>query len=66
MSEIIFEVCEDEVDGAIQPPRSAMATIPKATLEESRAMVKDAVDCYLDEIMDAPKVIRLHFVLDEA
>ena len=29
-------------------------------------MVKDAVDCYLDEIMEAPKIIRLHFVLDEA
>jgi hypothetical protein len=29
-------------------------------------MVKDTVDCYLDEIMEAFKVIRLHFVLDEA
>jgi hypothetical protein len=30
-----------------------------------RAMVKDAVDCYLDETMQAPKIIRLHFVRDE-
>jgi hypothetical protein len=29
-------------------------------------MVKDAIDCYLDEIMEALKVIRLHFVLNEA
>ena len=28
-------------------------------------MVKDAVDCYFDETMDSPKVIRLHFVRDE-
>ena len=27
-------------------------------------MVKEAVDCYLDGIVEAPKVIRLHFVLD--
>jgi hypothetical protein len=35
------------------------------TLEELRAMVKDAVDCYFDEPMEAPKLIRLHFVRDE-
>ena len=35
------------------------------TLEELRAMVKDAVDCYFDETMEAPKLIRLHFVRDE-
>ena len=28
-------------------------------------MVKDAVNCYFDETMDAPKIIRLHFVRDE-
>ena len=35
------------------------------TLEELRAMVKDAVDCYFDEAMEAPELIRLHFVRDE-
>jgi len=35
------------------------------TLEELRAMVKDAVDCYFDETMEAPRLIRLHFVRDE-
>jgi predicted RNase H-like HicB family nuclease len=29
------------------------------TLEELRAMVKDAVHCYFDETMAAPKIIRL-------
>ncbi len=35
------------------------------TLEELRGNVKEAVDCYFDETMEAPKVIRLHFVRDE-
>ena len=35
------------------------------TLEELRANVKEAVDCYFDERLEAPKVIRLHFVRDE-
>ncbi|MGA7392738.1 MAG: hypothetical protein WBW78_08800 [Terrimicrobiaceae bacterium] len=35
------------------------------TLEELRARVKDAVDCYFDEAMEAPTLIRLQFVRDE-
>jgi predicted RNase H-like HicB family nuclease len=35
------------------------------TLEELRAMVKDAVNCYFDETMQPPAIIRLHFVRDE-
>jgi hypothetical protein len=31
-----------------------------------RAMVKHAVRCYFDETMEAPQIIRLHFVRDEA
>jgi hypothetical protein len=34
-------------------------------VEEMRTMVKDAVRCYVDETMEAPKIIRLHFVRDE-
>jgi hypothetical protein len=34
-------------------------------VEELRAMVKGAVRCYFDESMEAPKIIRLHFVRDE-
>jgi hypothetical protein len=29
------------------------------TLEELRTMVKDAVDCYFDETMEAPQIVRL-------
>ena len=35
------------------------------TLDELRSMVKDAVHCYFDETMEAPKIIRLHFVREE-
>jgi hypothetical protein len=35
------------------------------SLEELRANIRDAVECYFDETMDAPKIIRLHFVRDE-
>jgi hypothetical protein len=34
-------------------------------VEELRAMVKNAVRCYFDESMEAPKIIGLHFVRDE-
>jgi hypothetical protein len=27
--------------------------------------VREAVDCYFDETMEAPRMIRLHFVRDE-
>lgn len=44
----------------------AWAFIPRANaLEELRSNVKEAVDCYFDEAIVAPKVIRLHFVRDE-
>ena len=36
-----------------------------ASLEEIRHNVKEAVDCYFDETMTRPELIRLHFVHDE-
>ena len=66
MSEIIFEVREDESDGGYTATALGFGIHTQGqTIEELRAMVKDAVDCYFDETMDAPKVIRLHFVRDE-
>ena len=35
------------------------------SLENLRAMVRDAVDCYFDAPEQAPGIIRLHFVPDE-
>jgi hypothetical protein len=66
VSEIIFEVREDEVDGGYNATALGYGIHTQGdTLEELRTMVKDAVDCHFDETMQAPKMIRLHFVRDE-
>jgi predicted RNase H-like HicB family nuclease len=66
MKEIIFEVREDEIDGGYTASALGAGVHTEGdTLEERRANVKEAVDCYFDETMEAPKVIRLHFVRDE-
>jgi len=66
MSEIIFEVREDEVDGGYNATALDYGIHTQGeTLEELRTMVKEAVDGYFDEKMEAPKMIRLHFVRDE-
>ena len=66
MSEIIFEVREDEVDGGYNAVALGYGIHTQGdSIEELRAMVKDAVNCYFDESMEAPRIIRLHFVRDE-
>jgi predicted RNase H-like HicB family nuclease len=66
MSEIIFDVREDEADGGYVASALGYGIHTQGeTLEELRAMVKDAVDCYFDETMQRPAIIRLHFVRDE-
>jgi len=65
MSEIIFEVREDEVDsGCLASALGYGIHTQSETLEELRAMVREGADCF-DETIDAPKLIRLHFVRDE-
>ena len=66
VSEIIFEVQEDEVDGGYCASALGVGIHTQAdSLEELRANVKEAVDCYFDEGKEAPRLIRLHFVRDE-
>ncbi len=68
MSEIIFEVREDEVDGGYNAMALGYGIHTQGdTLEELRAMVKDAVHCHFGDGVPGPmpKVIRLHFVRDE-
>ena len=66
MKEIIFEVREDEADGGYTASALGVGVHTQAeTLVELRANVKEAVDCYFDDTMEAPKMIRLHFVRDE-
>ena len=65
-SEIIFEVSEDEIDGGYSASALGYGIHTQGdTIEELRRNVKEAVDCYFDETMKRPTLIRLHFVRDE-
>jgi predicted RNase H-like HicB family nuclease len=68
MSEIIFEVHEDEADGGYVATALGHAIATQGdSLEELREMVRDAVQCHFGDGAPGvmPKVIRLHFVRDE-
>jgi len=68
MSEIIFEVLEDEVDGGYTATALGHSIATQGdSIEELREMVRDAVNCHFSDgaAGDMPSVIRLHFVRDE-
>jgi predicted RNase H-like HicB family nuclease len=68
VSEIIFEVQQDEADGGYVATALGHSIVTQGdTLEELRAMVKDAVRCHFGDGVPGPmpKIIRLHFVRDE-
>ena len=65
-TEIIFEVSEDELDGGYTASAPGYGIHTEGdSLEEIRRNVKEAVDCYFDDTMLRPKLIRLHFVREE-
>lgn len=65
MSEIIFQVEADEIDGGYVATALGHSIVTQGeTLEELRIMVRDAVRCHFDE-QARPSLIRLHFVRDE-
>jgi predicted RNase H-like HicB family nuclease len=65
-SEIIFEVREDETDGGYTATALGFGIHTQGeTMEEVRAMVKEAVACYFEDEAESPSIIRLHFVRDE-
>ena len=66
MSEIVFEVSEDELGGgwSASAPGFGIHTEGE-TLDELRRNVREAADCYFDESTDRPRLIRLHYVKDE-
>jgi len=69
MSEIIFEVREDEVEGGFVATALGHAIATQGeTADELREMVHDAVHCHFGDgaAGPMPKIIRLHFVRDEA
>ncbi len=66
VSEIIFEVSEDEIDGGYSASALGYGIHTDGeTIEELRRNVKEAVKCYFDATMKRPRLIRLHFVRDE-
>ncbi len=66
ISEIIFEVSEDETDGGYSASALGYGIHTDGeTVEELRRNVKEAVECYFDASMQRPALIRLHFVRDE-
>jgi predicted RNase H-like HicB family nuclease len=68
MSEILFEVQHDEMDGVYVAMALGHGIVTQGdSLDELRRMVKDAVRCHFGEgnVDPMPKVIRLHFVRDE-
>ena len=65
-TEIIFEVTEDETDGGYSASALGFGIHTQGdSVEEIRRSVREAVDCYFDETMAKPGIIRLHFVRDE-
>lgn len=62
-SEIVFEVTEDEMDGGYSASALGYGIHTQGdSMEEIRRNVKEAVDCYFDETMAKPGIIRLRFV----
>ncbi len=65
MSEIIFEVQEDQIEGGYIATALGHGIVTEGDdLVQLREMVKDAVHCHFDP-SEMPQVIRLHFVRDE-
>jgi hypothetical protein len=64
-SEIIFEVTEAEEGGYCATALGHGITTQADTIDELRAMVRDAVSCFFSDPQQTPKMIRLRFVRDE-
>lgn len=68
MSEIIFEVVQDEIDGGFVATALGHAIVTQGeSLDELRTAVREAVRCHFgdESAGSAPQLIRLHFVRDE-
>ena len=65
-TEIIFEVSEDELDGGYSASALGFGIHTQGdTMDDLRRNVREAVDCYFDDSVDRPRLIRLHYVRDE-
>lgn len=63
-SEVIFSI-QESPEGGFQARALGFSIFTEAdSLEELKAMIRDAVSCHFDDA-DKPSVIRLHMVKDE-
>lgn len=66
MTEIVFQVEEDPIDGGWVARAMGASIVTQAdSIEELKTMVRDALQCHYDNEEDIPPIIRLHFVRDE-
>lgn len=65
MKELIFEVSEDIQGGCTASALGVGIHTQAESVEELKAMVRDAVECYYEDGDEKPSLIRLHFVRDE-
>ena len=66
VAEIIFEVRQDDIDGGYNARALGHSIFTQGdTLEEVRAMIKEATACHFENESERPRIIRLHFVRDE-
>ena len=66
MSEIIFRVAEDELDGGYSASALGYGIHTQGdSLDEIRRNVREAVDCYFEDTVQRPSLIRLQFVRNE-
>ncbi|MDD5483757.1 MAG: 2-oxoisovalerate dehydrogenase [Kiritimatiellae bacterium] len=65
MTEIIFEVQEDVIDGGfVAHALGAGIHTEGDTQEELKTNIRDALECHFDA-GEIPRIVRLHFVRDE-
>lgn len=66
MTEIIFQVEEDTIDGGwVARALGEPITTQADTIDELKDMIRDALRCHYESESDIPLLIRLHFVKDE-
>ena len=66
MSEIVFQVEEDPVDGGyVAHALGHGITTQAESIAELKRMIRDAVRCHFDKPEDRPRAIRLIFTREE-
>jgi hypothetical protein len=65
MTEIIFEIQEDVINGGLVANALGVGIHTEGdTLDELKSNIRDALECHFDKA-EMPHVVRLHFVRDE-